>query len=255
MTTGIKPKAKILGKKNAADPTPVYFKLQTLLLEEIENGRWTPGENIPTERELAKSHHLSIGTVKKAIINLVNEGYLYRIQGKGTFVAGMTLKPESIRYYRFLENFDDQEVELKIKLLDLRVTRGIEPANHFLHLRMNQSLFKITRLFYFDSKPVVYCISYLPHKMFEDLKSLTQQKFENIPLYMALEEIYGLPTIQNKELITAISANGAVAKKLKIRKGSPVLLIEMLSFTYKRTPYEYRKSYCLAEKKAIFREI
>ncbi|MGD8259151.1 MAG: UTRA domain-containing protein, partial [Desulfobacterales bacterium] len=70
-----------------------------------------------------------------------------------------------------------------------------------------------------------------------------------------LEEIYGLPTILNKELISAISADGAAAKKLKIRKGSPVLLIEMLSFTYKQTPYEYRRSYCLADKKAIFREI
>jgi len=251
----VKPKTTLLGKKNAADPTPVYFKLQQLLLKEIENGRWTPGESIPPERVLAKSHHLSIGTVKKAIINLVNAGYLYRIQGKGTFVAGMALQPESLRYYRFLENFDDHEVELKIKLLDLRATRGIEPVNHFLHLRADQRLFKITRLFYFDSQPVVYCISYLPQKMFEDLESLAQQKFENIPLYIALEEIYGLPTILNKELVSAIPAAGAAAKKLKIRKGSPVLLIEMLSFTYKQTPYEYRKSYCLTDAKAIFREI
>jgi GntR family transcriptional regulator len=237
------------------DPIPVYFKLQMMLQEEIENGRWAPGQNIPPERVLAESHRLSVGTVKKAILNLVNKGYLYRIQGKGTFVAGMTLQPESLRYYRFLENFDDQEVELKIKLLDLRVTRGIEPVNHILRLRMNQNLFEVTRLFYYDEQPMVYCISYLPHKMFEDLANLPQHKFEKIPLYIALEEIYGLPTISNKELVSAIPADGTAAKRLKIKKGSPVLLIEMLSYTYKQTPYEYRRSYCLTDTKAIFREI
>jgi GntR family transcriptional regulator len=237
------------------DPTPAYFKLQMMLQEEIENGRWSPGQSIPTERALAESHQLSVGTVKKAILNLVNEGYLYRIQGKGTFVARMTLQPESLRYYRFLNDFSDDEVELQVKLLGLKITNGIVPISHYLNLRMNQSLFEVTRLFYFDAQPLVYCVSYLPHKMFEDLANLPRQKFENIPLYIALEEIYGLPTISNRELVSAIPANGTTAKKLKIKNGNPVLLIEMLSYTYKQKPYEYRRSYCLTEKRAIFREI
>ena len=237
------------------DPTPAYFKLQMMLQQEIENGRWSPGQAIPPERALAESHQLSVGTVKKAILNLVNEGYLYRIQGKGTFVAGMTLQPESLRYYRFLEDFSDEEVELQIELIGLKVTKGTDPTNRYLNLRTNQSLFQVTRLFYFDARPLVYCVSYLPHKMFEDLANLPRQNFENIPLYIALEEIYGLPTILNRELVSAIPANGTTAKKLGIKKGSPVLLIEMLSYTYKQTPYEYRKSYCLTDKRAIYREI
>ena len=237
------------------DPTPAYFKLQIMLREEIENGHWAPGQVIPPERALAEFHQLSVGTVKKAILNLVNEGYLYRIQGKGTFVAGMTLQPESLRYYRFLEDFSDEEVELQIKLLGLKVTGGIEPVNRYLSLRANQSLFEVTRLFYFEAQPLVYCVSYLPHKMFEDLANLPRQKFENIPLYIALEEIYGLPTISNRELVSAIAADGTTAKKLGIKKDCPVLLIEMLSYTYKQKPYEYRKSYCLTEKRVIYREI
>ena len=245
----------IARNKLNGDPTPVYFQLQKKLLKEIEDGRWLPGQSIPPERALAESHQLSVGTVKKAILNLVNEGYLYRIQGKGTFVAGMTLQPESLRYYRFLEDFWDEEVELQIKLLGVKVIRGIEPVNRYLNLRVNQNLFEVSRLFNFDAQPLVYCVSYLPHKMFEDLANLPRQKFENIPLYIALEEIYGLPTISNRELVSAIPANGTTAKKLKIKNGSPVLLIEMLSYTYKQKPYEYRRSYCLTDKRAIYREI
>lgn len=241
--------------KKIDDPTPVYFRLQKKLQKEIEDGRWVPGQIIPPERAIAVKHKLSIGTVKKAILNLVNEGFLYRIQGKGTFVAGMTLQPESLRYYRFLEDFNDEEIELQIKLLHLKVTKGIEPINGFLNLRINQRLFEIRRLFYHGPKPVVYSISYIPQKMFEDLATLPRPKFENIPLYIALEEIYGLPTINNQELISAVAADSATAKQLKVKKGSPVLLIEMLSYTYKQAPYEYRKSYCLTDSRSLFREL
>jgi GntR family transcriptional regulator len=247
--------AKIAGIQSDGDPIPAYYKLQMMLQEEIENGRWAPGQIIPPERALAESHRLSVGTVKKAILNLVNEGYLYRIQGKGTFVAKMTLQPESLRYYRFLENFNEKEVELQIQLLGLEVIKGKETVNSFLNLRMNQRLFEIIRLFYFNEQPLVFCISYLPHKMFEDLADLPRKKFENIPLYIALEEIYGLPTISNKELVRAVTADVTTAKRLGIKKGHPVLLSEMLSYTYKQTPYEYRRSYCLTDKRAIYREI
>ena len=189
----VKKKSIMARTQSDGDPTPAYFKFQMMLQEEIENGRWAPGQTIPPERALAEAYLLSVGTVKKAILNLVNKGYLYRIQGKGTFVAGMALQPESLRYYRYLEDFNDEEIELQIKLLNLKVTKGIDPINGFLNLRANQSLFEILRLFYLGPKPVVYSISYIPQKMFENLAALPKHKFENIPLYIALEEIYGLP--------------------------------------------------------------
>ena len=237
------------------DPTPVYFKLQMQLLKEIENGRWPPGQRIPPERILAETHKISIGTVKKAILNLVNEGYLYRIQGKGTFVAGNTLDPESLRYYRFLESFEDEEIELQIKLLNLIVTKSSEPISSWLKLKPNQNLYEIKRAFLGVEKPIVYCISYLPQKLFPDLTKFPKQKFENIPLYIALEENYGLPTINNQELFSVVAADNLTAKMLEIKRGSPVLLIEMLSYTYKQTPYEYRKSYCLTDSRSLFREL
>lgn len=251
----VKQRSIILRNITDHDPTPVYFKLQKDLQQEIENGRWAPGQNIPPERILAETHNVSIGTVKKAILNLVNEGYLYRIQGKGTFVAGMTLQPESLRYYRFFDGFDDEEVELKVKLLDLKRTEGVKSVNHSLKIKSNQDLYEIRRIFLFEKKPVVYSVSYLPYNMFDDLLKFPMQKFEKVPLYIALEESYGLPTIFNRELFSAIEANGMIAKVLEIRKGSPILLIEMLSFTYKQKPYEYRKSYCLTDIRALFREL
>jgi GntR family transcriptional regulator len=69
-----------------------------------------------------------------------------------------------------------------------------------------------------------------------------------------VEESYGQPTIFNRELLSVLSAESNVATTLAIQEGTPLLLIEMLAFTYKERPYEYRQSYCLTDIRKIFRE-
>jgi len=188
-------------------------------------------------------------------LNLVHEGYLYRIQGKGTFVAGTTLRSESLRYYRLLRDFKDDEAHLKVKLLELKTIKCFRPANHYLDLDLNEDLYEIKRIFSSSENPIVYTISYLPQKMFENLSEYPITLFEKITLYEALEKNYGLPTIYNHELFGAVKADAETADKLKIPKGSALQFIEMISFTYRDRPYEYRRSYCNSDQRKIFREI
>jgi len=241
--------------KFAHDPTPVYFKLQKILLEQIESGQWEPGARISPERELARMYAVSIGTVKKAVLNLVQQGLLYRIQGKGTFVAGTTLKRESLRYYRLRRNLLDDEAVLKIKFIELSKRGGFHPANRQLGLRLKENLYEVKRMFFTGRKPVIYSISYLPQKMFKDLKDLTPSNFERDTLYHTLEKRYNLPTISNHELFGAIPANREIAKMLQVPVGTALLQIEMLSFTYRQQPYEYRLSYCVTHERKVYAEI
>jgi len=240
--------------KTVADPIPVYFKLQTKLRQEIESGHLEPGVSIPPERQLAETYKVSIGTVKKAILNLVNEGFLYRLQGKGTFVAGTNLRRENLRYYRYLADFKSQEASIKINFLEINKIKGIDPINRFLEIRLNQDLYELRRLFTAGEKPTIFTVSYLPQKLFPNLEDFPRSRFERITIFNSLEQSYGLPTIFNRELFSTTIADDGVAKLLKIKKGTPILYIEMKAFTYKEKPYEYRKSFCLTETKKIFRE-
>lgn len=241
--------------KTSGNPTPVYYRLQTEIQQQIENGQWSPGERIPPERSLAEIYKVSVGTVKKAILNLVHEGYLYRVQGKGTFVAGTTLRLESLRYYRFLRHFGDAECEMKVKLLKLQEIKGRQPHNRYLKLRRNQTLYEMHRIFYAQKQPVVYHISYLPCSLFSDLEKLPPRLFEKVTLYETLEKNYGIPTIYNHELFGAVSADKEMAAHLETTPGQPLLYIEMQSFTYKDKPYEYRRSFCQTTPRSLFREI
>jgi len=242
----------ILKRQNEA-PTPVYYKLQSEIKENIENGKWKPGVMIPPERVFVEEYGVSIGTVKKAITNLVNEGFLYRVQGRGTFVTDTQLRRNRLRYYRLFKDFLDEENELQFKLLELKSVEGTRPVKQYLKLRSNQQLFKVKRILVSDNLPKIYSISYLPMNLFKGLDTRSKSTLESQPLYTYLEEQYDVPTLYNHELIGAEAADKEVSKQLDIPKGTPVVLIEMLSYTHKDKPYEFRVSYCRTDTKKIFR--
>jgi GntR family transcriptional regulator len=223
-------------------PVPAYYRLQEALRKKIEEMRWLPGEAIPSERLIAGEYGLSIGTVKKALGNLVYEGYLYRVQGKGTFVSGTTLRRGSLRYYRMMESFADAEAELRVSLLGISLTDGFDPACSLLRLSAAKRLFRLRRLFLCGEEPMVYSVSYLPEPLFKGLDSFPPALFEKGTLYEAIEKHYGLPCIHNRELLGAASAGGEVAEALRLGAGVPLVTIEMIAYTYKDMPYEYRPS-------------
>jgi GntR family transcriptional regulator len=236
-------------------PLPAYYRVQESLRRKIEDGLWKPGEAIPSERLITEEYKISVGTVKKALGNLVDEGYLYRVQGKGTFVGKSILRQESLRYYRMVKEFGDEMADLQVRLLGIREVKGFDPANRFLGIATDQVLFEMKRLFCSDEKPIVCAMSYIPKSMFKDFEKIPASRLENSTFYEVIEKDYGLPTIRNRELFGAAPADAKTAGVLKIGKGEPVLTIEMLSYTYKNVPYEYRWSYCVTSGHRIFAEI
>jgi GntR family transcriptional regulator of arabinose operon len=66
---------------------PLYSQIQDYVIQQIEKGHWSDNYQIPPEREIAEQFHVSRITAKNAMVGLVNEGYLYRHRGKGTFVS------------------------------------------------------------------------------------------------------------------------------------------------------------------------
>ncbi|MFZ3085954.1 MAG: GntR family transcriptional regulator, partial [Candidatus Hydromicrobium sp.] len=79
-----------ISKKNVIDhssPLPYYFQLKELLVKEIKKGRLKPGQQIPSEFKLCEQFKVSRTVVRQAISSLVQNGYLNREKGRGTFVT------------------------------------------------------------------------------------------------------------------------------------------------------------------------
>ncbi len=234
---------------------PVYYKLQMELMEGIESGKWGPGEALPPERRLAELYDVSIGTVSRALANLVNAGYLYRMQGKGTFVSGTSIPGESVRYTRLRREFSEADPKIEIETLEIKAVPGEQPINRYLKIRAQNRLWELRRIICVRKKPVHYHISYLDHKRFPELDRIMGRQFKNATLYLTIEKKFGLPTIFNEEMYGAVLAEPDVAEILEVEPGSPLLRIQTRSFTYKEQPYEYRISYVATNDRQLFREM
>ena len=66
-----------------SEALPMYYRLQQTLIDKIICQDWKAGMQLPSEREIAATMGISVGTVRKALENMVHKGYLSRIQGKG----------------------------------------------------------------------------------------------------------------------------------------------------------------------------
>src|SRR3954447_18185540 len=79
---------------------PLYQRLSDEVAENIARHVWRPGDLIPTEAELANTHGIAIGTVRKAIDALVADGLVERQQGRGTFVRRPQFNSSLFRFFR-----------------------------------------------------------------------------------------------------------------------------------------------------------
>jgi len=79
-------KQKITNSYIIKDITPKYYKLKKLLLENIQNNVYPPNSRLPSEEELMRKYNITRGTIDRAIHELIREGVIYTIQGKGRFV-------------------------------------------------------------------------------------------------------------------------------------------------------------------------
>ena len=239
--------------RHKAAGRPMHYRLQQEIRRGIESGQWAPGSLIPPERKIAQEFGISLGTVRTAILNLVAEGLLYRIQGKGTMVAGSKMIRESIRYYRFVGDFGRKEAIPKLGFLGLTLVEGVAEINRRLKVHHAEKLYQLRRLILVSEKPIVYSRSYLPCRLFPGLDEFPRSRFEKVPLYLALEDHFGLPTLSNSDLISVALADAETAALLRIPEDRPILRVEMLAFTYRNRPYEYRISHCLTEDRKLLR--
>lgn len=242
-------------QKSEEDGSPAYFQLAKRIQQQIENGKYAAGELIPSERKIAAHCKLSLATVRKALEVLVQQAFLKRVQGKGTYVASTADRIKSIRYYPLAEGFDDDQALLDIKFIELKIIKGRPWPNQQLKIRGDQELYMLKRIVTHVDKPIIYCVSYLPCKMFKGLEACRQADFEIEPLYLFLEKKFGITTTEHIELLSATLSDEETAESLNVKTGLPLLRIDKLVFTHKEKPYECRVSHCLTDERKIRRVI
>ena len=236
-----------------AEHLPAYKVFELAIRAGIESGAWKAEDPLPPERLLAEACALSVGTVKRAMLNLTHEGVLYRRQGSGTFVSGTSFNRKHRRYFLRLRSFADQESRNAVMLHAIVRMPAVPEINALLCLAHDAELYEVVRDFREEGSPVIVTYSYLCAKTFTGLERIPAQRFAHVPFYIMLEEYYKIATRRNEELFGVASLSEENADLLEVPVGTPALFIKTLTYTDKGRPFEFRRSYCLANDKFIYR--
>lgn len=220
-----------------------YYSLKKSILEKIESGVYAEGMMIESEREMMEKYQFSRITVRKAIDELVNEGYLYRVQGKGTFVKG------DVGNQNLFELNSCTEDVLRLgripskKTIVSEVIPADEKRARRLNIMVNDPVLKIGRVTYADGEPLNYTDAYLPLKLFPGLEKVN---LEEHSLYEVLRKDYSLVITKSRRTLEAVLPEARIASLLGISVNMPVILFYCTTSGIlhgKEIPFETFKCY------------
>lgn len=225
---------KVLNKNT---PVPLYYQLETLILEEIENGSYPPGSMIPTEKELSQMFNISRTTVRQAIAALVQNDRLYRTKSKGTFVANPKTSQD---FMRTIVSYDvdvrsagrtpSTEV-LKMEVVELyeeiAADMGLEPGTKVIFLYRKRMV---------DDQPFVRVKTYLPY---EKCKFVLDYDFNKESLYSVLSKNKDTHIVKIVRTCEARAANSEDVNILDVKRGRPVHYFTSMGYNQAGEIVEY----------------
>ena len=227
------------GEVQKDSSVPIYSQVERMVMDMIGSGKLSPGQRAPSEREIAETLRISRMTARAAMSNLVADGYLYSVPGKGTFVANPKMRQDLLELTSFTEDMRRRGLKPGARLLEIGASdRAPEKVYRRLELTGEEDLIRIHRLRTADEEPMCLETSYLPKSY---VPWLLEEDLESGSLYRALES-HGIELVRAEEHLEATVVWETESELLTVPAGYPALLIERTTYTEGGRPIEYVKS-------------
>lgn len=223
-------------------PIPLYYQLKTIISSEIDKGSYKTDEAIPTEEELIAHFNVSRTTVRQAVTELVQEGRLYRVKSKGTFVAQNKIDSGFISR---LESFNEQISRLgktpSTQVLDFRLGSAPRNVAQALQIKPNDSIVFLQRLRFADGMPIVLLKTYLPAEL---CSFVLEHDFTKESLYDVMAARGAAYRVHHiRRVIEAVQAPHSIARQLDCQTDFPMLFCTSTGYTVSDVPMEYSRAY------------
>jgi GntR family transcriptional regulator len=214
----------------------LYIQLTRIFLEEINSGKWQMNQRIPSEEELCKKYGVSKITVRQAVNNLVSDGYLMKLQGKGTFVVSVLPVVGLAMKTQLAEETFGKEVKVEKEILFKGI---IEPPPE-----IRTYLKTIDKIYHFlcrrtvNGNPAYLDESFIPYHMLPEIEQLD---IIHNSLYSVLQEKAIKKIFRVVQTIEVQLIQGYPAQYLDLTEGVPVLAVHRLLFSSDNTPVGYTR--------------
>lgn len=219
---------------DVASKEPKYYRVKRELLDELASGKLGVGDEFYSEPELQERYGFSRGTVRKALEELQQEGYLIRLSGKGTFVARM---PRSRGIEALSQFFRRAHLEPHTVVLEQGLIRAEEAEGRAMEgfgIQPETQVIRISRLRLGDGEPLAIQTVYLQPK---DCPGLLEEDLIQslIALY---RDKYDRRLFTADEILRVVPAEPEEAQLLEIAEGTAVVTRDRVSYDQENRPFE-----------------
>ena len=226
---------------------PVYKQIQGAIVKRLELGLLKPGDLVDSERELARTHGVSLMTARHALTALEREGMVVRRRGAGTFVA-----PPKIHFNKLMsytEQMSGRGLAVSSKVLSLSIIHTEQEIAARLALRPTDPLVKLERLRLSGDEPCAIETCYFSADEFVDI---TQARLDRLSLFSVLEHDYGIQIAHADEEVDATTADAHTARLLDVALGTAVLRIRQKIYSTTGKPGLYVLGLYRSDRHSLF---
>jgi DNA-binding GntR family transcriptional regulator len=216
-----------------------HVRLQAAILAAIAEGVLGAGDQLPPEPVLADGVGLSLGTIRRCLTHLANEGVVSREHGRGTFIAGLTLTENEVWHMRFLE--DDLATVRPIyqRVLGREIVAGPGAWEDFLGASAD-GFVRIRRAVNVDSMFVCHSDFYLPGDRFLGIMEMDPHEIESVGMKHVLRLTFDVPIARVQKVSQTLPTPVEISAVIGVAPGHPAQRLEVRSYSYENTPTSYQ---------------
>ncbi|HAO60563.1 MAG TPA: GntR family transcriptional regulator [Erysipelotrichaceae bacterium] len=212
---------------NRFKSTPLYAQLKESIVAAIKQGILNPGDKLPTEEELCDYFGISRPVIRQAYAELINDGVVTRVKGRGTFIREKEVKSH---FFHELSTFDDEMHRVGMTPETLVLKKGKKNYDkkiyEALNLTKDDEVYHLRLLHKGDGLPMCLVDTYLPLSFYP---GIAEEDFEGMPLYTMLETKFNRYIALARRSVDAMIVKDEDAVLLHIAKGSAVHYVQTIS--------------------------
>ena len=219
-----------------AGPRPIYKQIEDWMRQQILQGLWPEHYKLKSEDDLALELGVSRGTLRKATDELITEGILVRIHGRGTFVSSQRIEQSlAQRLITFSEDLISKGIAFETQVLEQAVIIPPQRIASLLSLAPNSKAFYLKRVRAVGQKKLILLENYL---VYDRCPGIEQVDFTQHRLFEVLEQSFGLELDWGQRVFEAQAADETVASLLDICPKDPIMYVQQLVYLRDGSPME-----------------
>lgn len=216
-----------------------YLQIEQDIISAIKNGELKPGDKVDSESILKKKYNVSTITVRKAFADLINQGYLYGVQGAGTFVTKQKMI-RGLTSISFSEELLQQGYTIDMHINSIEEIQNPDIAEK-LGISEDAKIIRIERVRLANNEPVAYHISYVSVNLLTLAQAESMKRTRSF--YKTLNEAHLYPAWVNENYSVKYITDSNIYTQMNVKQGYPAFFIRRTAYDNQDNILEYSETY------------